>query len=38
VKEAYRTGKTVREAAREKSGVAEPRLNELLDPVRQSGE
>ena len=38
VKEAYRTGRTVREVAREKSGIAEPRLSELLDPVRQSGE
>jgi fumarate hydratase class II len=38
VKEAYRTGKTVREVAREKSGVPEERLNELLDPSRQSGE
>jgi fumarate hydratase class II len=38
VKEAYRTGRTVREVAREKSGIPEPRLNELLDPVRQSGE
>ena len=38
VKEAYQTGKTVREVAREKSGISEARLNELLDPVRQSGE
>jgi len=38
VKEAYRTGKTVREVAREQSGISELRLNELLDPVRQSGE
>jgi fumarate hydratase class II len=37
VKEAYRTGKTVREVAREKSEIPEARLNELLDPVRQSG-
>jgi len=37
-KEAYRTGKTVREIAREKSGIPENRLNELLDPSRQSGE
>jgi fumarate hydratase, class II len=37
VKEAYQTGKTVREVAREKSGIPEARLNELLDPVRQSG-
>jgi fumarate hydratase class II len=38
VKEAYQTGKTVREVAREKSGISEARLKELLDPVRQSGE
>jgi fumarate hydratase, class II len=38
VKEAYQTGKTVREVAREKGGISEARLNELLDPVRQSGE
>ena len=37
VKEAYRSGSTVREVAREKSGIAEERLNELLDPERQSG-
>jgi fumarate hydratase class II len=37
VKEAYRSGRTVREVAREKSGVAEARLNELLDPERQAG-
>jgi fumarate hydratase class II len=37
VKEAYRTGKTVREVAREKSGIAEARLNELLDPAHQKG-
>jgi fumarate hydratase class II len=37
VKEAYRTGKTVREVAREKSGIAEARLKELLDPAHQSG-
>ena len=38
VKEAHRTGKTVREAALEKSGIAEERLRELLDPARQTGE
>ena len=38
VKEAYQTGKTVREVAREKSGIPEKRLNELLDPARQAGE
>ena len=37
VKEAYRTGRTVREVAREKSGLNEERLNELLDPERQAG-
>lgn len=37
VKEAYRSGRTVREVARERSGIAEERLNELLDPERQSG-
>ena len=37
VKEAYRTGRTVREIAREKSGIPEARLNELLDPERQAG-
>jgi fumarate hydratase class II len=37
VKEAYRSGRTVREVARERSGIAEARLNELLDPERQSG-
>ncbi|HET9321770.1 MAG TPA: class II fumarate hydratase [Bryobacteraceae bacterium] len=38
VKEAYRTGKTVREVARETSGIAEERLQELLDPSRQAGD
>ena len=38
VKEAYQTGKTVREVAREKSGIPEARLKEVLDPTRQSGE
>jgi len=37
VKEAYQKGRTVREIAREKSGIPEERLNELLDPSRQSG-
>ena len=36
-KEAYRSGRTVREVARESSGIAEERLNELLDPRRQTG-
>ena len=37
VKEAYRTGRTVREVAREKSGIAEETLGRLLDPRRQAG-
>ncbi len=37
-KEAYAGGRTVREVAREKSGLNEDRLNELLDPRRQAGE
>jgi fumarate hydratase class II len=37
VKEAYQTGRTVREVAREKSGIPESRLNELLNPRRQAG-
>ncbi|MGD0200719.1 MAG: class II fumarate hydratase [Bryobacteraceae bacterium] len=36
-KEAYATGRTVREVAREKSGLSEQRLNELLDPAAQAG-
>jgi fumarate hydratase class II len=36
-KEAYQTGKTVREVASVKSGIPEERLNELLDPARQTG-
>jgi fumarate hydratase, class II len=36
-KEAYRSGRTVREVARETSGIPEARLNELLDPRRQTG-
>jgi fumarate hydratase class II len=38
VKEAYRSRRTVREVAREKSGLPEERLNEVLDPVRQAGD
>src|SRR5579859_1482185 len=38
VKEAYRAGKTVREVARETSGIPEERLQELLDPARQAGD
>jgi fumarate hydratase class II len=37
VKEAYQTGRTVREVARAKSGIPEERLKEMLDPTRQSG-
>ncbi len=36
-KEAYRSGRTVREVAREVSGIPEARLMELLDPKRQTG-
>jgi fumarate hydratase class II len=37
-KEAHRAGRTVREVAREKSGIPEERLNELLDPRTQTKE
>ena len=36
-KEAYRSGRTVREIARELSGLEEHRLNALLDPRAQTG-
>jgi fumarate hydratase class II len=36
-KEAYRSGRTVREVALERSGIPEQRLNELLDPRSQAG-
>ena len=36
-KEAYASGRTVREIACEKSGLTEDRLRELLDPRRQAG-
>jgi fumarate hydratase, class II len=36
-KEAYASGRTVRQIAREKSGLTEERLRELLDPRRQAG-
>jgi fumarate hydratase class II len=36
-KEAYVTGRTVREVAREGSGLDEARLNELLNPETQAG-
>ena len=35
--EAYRTGRTVREVARERSGIPEDKLNALLDPRSQTG-
>jgi fumarate hydratase class II len=37
VKEAHATGRTVRELAREKSGILEERLSALLDPRSQAG-
>jgi fumarate hydratase, class II len=37
VKDAYATGRTVREVAHEKSGLTEERLNALLDPGTQAG-
>lgn len=36
-KEAYSTGRTVREVALEQSGIPEHRLRELLDAARQAG-
>ncbi len=36
-KEAYESGRTIREVAREKSGIPEERLNQLLDPEEQAG-
>jgi len=36
-KEAYKTGRTVREVAREKSGLSDEALNEALDARRQTG-
>jgi fumarate hydratase class II len=38
VKEAYRSRRTVREVAREQSGLPEERLAETLDPRRQAGD
>ncbi len=35
-KEAYKTGRTVREVAREQSGIPEDKLNALLDPRSQT--
>jgi fumarate hydratase class II len=36
-KEAWASGRTVREVAREKSGLSEERLDELLNPESQAG-
>jgi fumarate hydratase class II len=36
-KEAYKTGRTVREISRKESGLSEDRLNQLLDPRKQTG-
>ncbi|HIA04899.1 MAG TPA: class II fumarate hydratase [Myxococcales bacterium] len=36
-KEAYKNGRTVREVAREKSGLSEEQLNDALDARRQTG-
>jgi fumarate hydratase class II len=36
-KEAYRSGRTIRETAREKGRIPEEKLNELLDPKKQTG-
>ncbi len=37
-KEAYASGRTIREVAAEQSGLDEARLNELLDPASQAGD
>lgn len=37
VKEAYSTGRTIREVASEKSGLPAEKLDMLLDPARQAG-
>ena len=36
-KEAYKTGRTVREISRKSSGLSEERLKQLLDPRKQTG-
>ena len=36
VKEAYQTGRTIRQVAEEKSGIAAARLTQLLDPEGQT--
>jgi fumarate hydratase, class II len=38
VKEAYNSGRTIREVALEKSGISPDRLNALLDPATQAGD
>jgi fumarate hydratase class II len=38
VKEAYRSGRTVRDVALEKSGIAADKLERLLNPERQAGD
>jgi fumarate hydratase class II len=38
VKEAYRSGRTVREVAMERSGLPAEELEGLLNPVTQAGE
>ena len=38
VKEAHATGRTIRDVAREKSGIPEERLNFLLNPQSQVGD
>jgi fumarate hydratase class II len=38
VKEAYASGRTIREVAREKAGISEERLEALLDPRTQAGQ
>jgi fumarate hydratase class II len=37
VPDAFATGRTIREVAREKSGIPEERLNGLIDPRMQVG-
>ena len=37
VKEAYATGRTIRDVAREKSGLGDDRLAAVLDPATQAG-
>jgi fumarate hydratase class II len=38
VKEAYAANRTIREVAREKSGIPEDKLERLLDPLNQAGQ